>query len=464
MAENKTDFVRDPEIIAKEQEKLIQMLYKNLKLDLSSNCIQTGKDLDGRPKIILKQPGANLTGNIFYDGYWKYGPYYLDGSNGRKTGFYKQVEDKDGKFKYLFIETENQYDKSYEPKNARDLSLAIISKNQNLAGQIKLLGDGKIQIIGAVHDIELPFTTLYYDPENECIVDSLNSGYAFKIKFTNAKEASTAATTTDASEKQSFSYNTPLSDYRDSQKPDEFNPDNHKGVGEAFASNITNMEDTFKNYNRGNDGDIEVRPANGEISDTTSHSFGNVENVSIMPNEEVEKEFSNAEVWVEACRVADNNTGLSNDSLSNVKYFDGIYKNIYDIITTEGKNGSDIVNIIKSVAIADNIPTEYRKMAAIIAYNYITLANGNSIANAASSEENIKQLLGDEYDIYFNPSSEEHVISSQSPVELYNATTPVVDYNASTMSSQPDRYDQPEDEDPEDEDVMVMTPKGPGSF
>lgn len=364
---DKSDFVRDEEVIARERDNLITQLYKSLQLDPSTNYIESKKTLDNKEKLILNMPVA-LSDNIYNMGEWHYGPYYMEGANGRKTGFYKCINGK-----YLFVETESKISKAQNMvyKKPIDLSIALINSNPNLAGQIQLGADNVIQIIGSVHDIELPNTSLHYDQQMGKIVDSCNSNYAFDIEFVNAMNADLNGMDAAEANKPGSGNSTSstrgaqasLQSYNDADETSKDDVVNSVDV-DPIGTSVDEMKDAHDNYTMDKNGDVQRKEDDGAF-----RSIGNM-NESKAADGQTQRQLALNEIWINSCCSALNINNTNNDEKDNGRFMDGEYGAILGIIRIElQKQNESMESIVTSVAQADGI--ENIALAAQIAYNYL---------------------------------------------------------------------------------------------
>ena len=183
MAENKSDFIKDPQYIKEEMEKLKEHLRIKKGFNSDSRMFEVDKDANGNV-LVLKTVVDN---NRDLPSEWKYGTYLLDGYP--KTGFYTM---KDGK--YVFLPTKNEIDKSKEVEydTVQDFRAAIIAANPHLEHQVSMTSgfgaEGVIQIEGSLNGIQLPTTDLFYDETKGCIVSSINPGIEFRVEFISSAE------------------------------------------------------------------------------------------------------------------------------------------------------------------------------------------------------------------------------------------------------------------------------------
>ena len=183
MAENKSDFIKDPQYIKEEMEKLKEHLRIKKGFNSDSRMFEVDKDANGNV-LVLKTVVDN---NRDLPSEWNYGTYLLDGYP--KTGFYTM---KDGK--YVFLPTKNEIDKSKEVEydTVQDFRAAIIAANPHLEHQVSMTSgfgaEGVIQIEGSLNGIQLPTTDLYYDEQKGCIVSSINPGIEFRVEFISSAE------------------------------------------------------------------------------------------------------------------------------------------------------------------------------------------------------------------------------------------------------------------------------------
>ena len=183
MAENKSDFIRDPQFIKEEMEKLKEHLRVKKGFNSDSRMFEVDKDANGNV-LVLKTVVDN---NKDLPSEWKYGSYLLDGYP--KTGFYTM---RDGK--YIFLPTKNEIDKSKEVEydTVQDFKAAVEAANPHLVGKVSMTtgfgAEGVIQIEGAINGIQLPTTDLYYDEQKGCIISSINPGIEFRVEFISSAE------------------------------------------------------------------------------------------------------------------------------------------------------------------------------------------------------------------------------------------------------------------------------------
>ncbi len=183
MAENKSDFIRDPQFIKEEMEKLKEHLRVKKGFNSGSTMFEVDKDANGNV-LVLK---TLIDNNRDLPSGWSYGTYLLDGYP--KTGFYTM---RDGK--YVFLPTKNEIDKSKEVEydTVQDFRAAIIAANPHLEHQVSMTSgfgaEGVIQIEGSLDGIDLPTTDLFYDAEKGCIISSINPGIEFRVEFISSAE------------------------------------------------------------------------------------------------------------------------------------------------------------------------------------------------------------------------------------------------------------------------------------
>lgn len=186
MAEIKSDFIQDKEVIDKQLTELQEKIIQTYNLSVFQNAVTRGQDANRRDTIVLNLPLSKIneklatTGGV---GDWKYGTYYLGAYP--ETGFSKMV---DGQ--WLFIPVENRVNNSQVQlyDNAVDLAEAIKSVNPSLRESINVIGN-KIEIIGAINDIKFPSTDLVYDKNLERVYSTIQPDYVFDIQFVNAAES-----------------------------------------------------------------------------------------------------------------------------------------------------------------------------------------------------------------------------------------------------------------------------------
>ena len=183
MAENKSDFIRDPQFIKEEMEKLKEHLRVKKGFNSGSRMFEVDKDANGNV-LVLKTVVDN---NRDLPSEWNYGTYLLDGYP--KTGFYTM---RDGK--HVFLPTKNEIDKSKEVEydTVQDFKAAVEAANPHLVGNVSMTtgfgAEGVIQIEGAINGIHLPTTDLYYDEQKGCIISSINPGIEFRVEFISSAE------------------------------------------------------------------------------------------------------------------------------------------------------------------------------------------------------------------------------------------------------------------------------------
>ena len=185
MAENKSDFIRDPQFLKDQAKDMIEKLRIGFNLSIAKQPninMAIRKEFGGieNPVIVFKDAVGDFSKMLSADG-WKYGIYYLQGSP--KNGFHKMI---DGK--HIFIETHQEYSplSTVPIESAEEMKHFLIAKNPALDVTNVHADGAKLTItVPYLDHLEMPSTEWVYDRETKKI-HSTHRNYSLDVEVTNA--------------------------------------------------------------------------------------------------------------------------------------------------------------------------------------------------------------------------------------------------------------------------------------
>lgn len=313
MAENKSDFIKDPQVLKDQATSMIEKLRVGFNLSIAKQpniSMAIRKEFGGieNPVIVFKDAVGDFSKMLSSDG-WKYGVYYLQGSP--KNGFHKMI---DGK--HIFIETHQEYSplSTASINSAEEMKQFLIAKNP-LLDQTNVHVDGAKITIGVPYldHLEMPSTEWVYDAETGKI-HSTARDYSLDVEVTNAASMNDGYKTAEGTSRsiesrEALSLNRERQELKDG---DGVVADESASVNVAQKNNLKidladfspkNMYKLFQQY-RGTieeDGDFKIASAEGsQDGRSTSLNLKDNEQSSTLTQQEKEWVFIST-LWVNAC-------------------------------------------------------------------------------------------------------------------------------------------------------------------
>lgn len=334
MSENKSDFIRDPQKIKEEMDKIVEYLRVKKGFNIGSNVFSVGKDANGYVMEL-----RTVVDNIYdLPSGWNYGTYYLDGYP--KTGMYTM---KDGK--YMFLPTKNEIDKSkvIEYKTVQDFKDAIIAANPHLENQVSITSgfgaEGIIQIEGSRYGIDLPTTDLYYDESKGCIVSSINPGIEFRVEFVRSAEVNNETNVRDASVDSSVNTSLDSAAIKNQESIDTRGESEGKGVSIADYGfeifDFNQMKYVADKYKFGNDNNVISKEEDG-----ARYKIEGGRSVDIDSDpRRVEAILKLNKIWVQSYNMALAGAGKEPGEDSSIAFSGEVTANTFNTIIIGLKNG-----------------------------------------------------------------------------------------------------------------------------
>jgi len=342
MAENKSDFIRDPKIIEEEMKKMVEHLRQRKGFNIGTNMFEVGKDPNG--DVLIFRTAIDSIYDVPSD--WKYGVYYMDGGY-PKSGFYTM---RDGK--YMFLPVKNEIDKSasIEYKTPQQVSDAILAENPQIdRTQISFTHEGVIQISGVLNNINLPTTDLHYDEQQGCIVSSIYPDRKFYVEFVRAQEVdinNIGGTSTDQVE---LDTNKTLSQQPVREFDDTKERPDHKGARiEDYGVDLFDfhaMKYAFEHYKLNELGYVVQKE---DDKDVYSLETRRVDNARIEATLELNKIWINAYNTAKTGNSVNNSKGEMDDSSAFAGENSGaLFAGFISLINqNSGKKMSEIVQVL----------------------------------------------------------------------------------------------------------------------
>ena len=380
MAENKSDFIKDPVKLKEHAEKLQKEMYEFYKIDPKTNRIVIKEDYTHKPVIEFWDMPMGKVNEMITKGEWKYGTYYLDGDP--KEGFYKM---ENGQYVFVHVTYNVSTLSQANYVNAFELAHPIEALNPQLRGHVYPNSDSIEIAYPIVDNLEMP-SPWKFDRETSCVVNSM-TGYAIEVKVTNESNRDmTAPDRNDAYKEGSGILNTStresvakLRNERDSENvEDEIREQSDQIEISIEDLSPRQMFDTYQRY--------ELTKVGGKylLQNREKDRTEDVMNLTTKEDSQKMKFAYLNNLWLDACSAYNRGAELSRDQ----KYMDSTNLAILGVVMSTLKSGQPISEIFLAISNDQRIPD--KQTAVMIAYTFLQLLNqraGLNIELNASMDE-----------------------------------------------------------------------------